>query len=253
MRYILPVMAWWRRKQDGGSESAGGAMPLIRLENVTKIFKGEEADEETRALDGVTVDIGRGEYVSVSGPSGCGKSTFLAILALLDSPTSGRYWLNGRATDRLSPAEKARARNIDIGLVFQSFNLIADMSVYENVEYPLTCRGASTEERRQRVDAALERVGMSARAKQRPGQLSGGHQQLVAIARAIAGRPPILLADEPTGNLDSKSGDDLMQMLGELHADGATICLATHNPQYVAQAQRHLYLFDGRLVDTPVA
>ena len=227
-------------------------MPLIRLEHVTKVFKGDEVDEETRALDDVTVDIGRGEYVSVSGPSGCGKSTFLAILALLDTPTKGRYWLNGTPTEQLSPAAKARARNVDIGLIFQSFNLIADMSVYENVEYPLTCRGASPAERRTRVEGALERVGMAARAKQRPGQLSGGHQQLVAIARAIAGRPPILLADEPTGNLDSASGESLMRMLAELHADGATVCLATHNPRYVAQAQRHLYLFDGRLVDAPV-
>jgi putative ABC transport system ATP-binding protein len=247
-------MSWWRPKPgQSETDASGGAMPLIRLQHVTRVFKGDEADEETRALDDVTVDIGSGEYVSVSGPSGCGKSTFLSILALLDSPTSGRYWLNGRATDRLSPAEKARARNVDIGLIFQSFNLIADMSVYENVEYPLTCRGASAVERRERVEAALERVGMASRAKHRPGQLSGGHQQLVAIARAIAGRPPILLADEPTGNLDSKSGESLMQMLGELHADGATVCLATHDPRYVAQAQRHLYLFDGRLVDTAIA
>ena len=174
-----------------------------------------------------------GEDVTVSGPSGCGKSTFLAVLALLESPSSGRYWPNGRATDQLAPSERARVRNIDVGLIFQSFNLIGDMTVYENVEYPLTVRGTSTTDRRQRVESALERVGMTARAKQRPGSLSGGHQQLVAIARAFAGRPPILLADEPTGNLDSKSGDAVMQMLDELHADGATVCLATHNPQDV--------------------
>ena len=178
----------------------------------------------------MTVDIGRGEYVTVSGPSGCGKSTFLAILALLDSPTSGRYWLNGRATGELSPSERARTRNVDVGLIFQSFNLIGDMSIYENVEYPLTVRGASASDRRQRVEAALERVGLTARAKQRPGALSGGHQQLVAIARAFAGRPPILLADEPTGNLDSKSGAAVMKMLDELHADGATVCLRRTTP-----------------------
>ena len=242
---------WWkRRSEERKTATQDPDLPLIRLQGVSKIFKGE-ADEETRALDNVTVDIGRGEYVAVAGPSGCGKSTFLAVLALLESPTTGRYWLNGRAVDQLSPGEKARARNLDIGLIFQSFNLIGDMSVYENVEYPLTLRGVSAADRQARVHAALERVGITARAKQRPGSLSGGHQQLVAIARAIAGRPPILLADEPTGNLDSKAGDALMQVLGELHADGATLCLATHNPEYRARAQRHIYLFDGRIVDRP--
>ena len=191
--------------------------------------------------------------MSVSGPSGCGKSTFLSVLALLDTPSTGRYWLNGRATDRLSPAEKARVRNLDVGLIFQSFNLLADMTVYENVEYPLTLRGVPAAERKARVDAALDRAGLAARAKQRPGSLSGGHQQLVAVARAITGRPAILLADEPTGNLDSKSGEALMQMFGELYAGGATVCLATHDPRWVTQAQRHLYLFDGRLVDHPVS
>jgi putative ABC transport system ATP-binding protein len=226
-------------------------MPLIRLEGITKIFKGD-ADEETRALADVTLDIGRGEYVAVAGPSGCGKSTFLAILGLLETPTSGRYWLNGRSVSTLSPAERARTRSVEVGLIFQSFNLIGDMTVYENVEYPLTLRTVSPAERRDRAMAALERVGLTARAKQRPGQLSGGHQQLVAIARAIAGRPPILLADEPTGNLDSKSGEALMQMLAELHADGATLCLATHNPDYIARAQRQIYLFDGRIANQPV-
>ncbi len=254
-------MAWWRRQKTEttvGDPSSGADLPdapgtpLIRLHGITKTFKGD-ADEETHALANVTIDIGRGEYVSVSGPSGCGKSTFLAILALLESPTAGRYWLNGRATDRLSPGERARLRNIDVGLIFQSFNLIGDMTVFENVEYPLTLRGASPAERRQRVDAALERVGLGPRTKQRPGSLSGGHQQLVAIARAFAGRPPILLADEPTGNLDSKSGDAVMKMLDELHADGATVCLATHNPQYIARAERHVYLYDGAIVDQPVA
>jgi putative ABC transport system ATP-binding protein len=243
-------MAWWRRAQEETHphEVPAAGLPLVRLEKVTKIFRSDDADEETRALSDVTVDINRGGYVSVSGPSGCGKSTLLSILALLDTPTAGRYWLNGRATDAFSAAERARARSLEIGLIFQSFNLIGDMSVYENVEYPLTLRGhLSAADREARVKAALERVGMMPRARQRPGQLSGGHQQLVAVARAIAGRPPILLADEPTGNLDSKSGDALMQMLRELHADGATVCLATHNPEYIARAERHIYLFDGRV------
>ena len=251
-------MAWWRRSKGAAADvdEAGdlpqtAETPLIRLQGITKTFPGD-ADEATVALANVTIDIGRGEYVSVSGPSGCGKSTFLAVLALLDAPSAGRYWLNGRATDRLTPAERARTRNVDVGLIFQSFNLIGDMTVYENVEYPLTVRGASAAERKQRVDAALDRVGMTARAKQRPGSLSGGHQQLVAIARAFAGRPPILLADEPTGNLDSKSGEAVMTMLDELHADGATVCLATHNPAYIARAERHIYLFDGRIVPEPM-
>src|SRR5213596_635457 len=244
-------MAWWKRSKPV-EDGLNPDMPLIRLEQVSKFFKGDAADEETRALSDVTVDIGRGEYVSVSGPSGCGKSTFLSILALLDAPTSGRYWFNGRRMDTLTPGEKARIRNVDVGLVFQSFNLIGDMTVYENVEYPLTLRGVDGAERRERVDAALDRAGLAARAKQRPGSLSGGHQQLVAVARAITGRPAILLADEPTGNLDSKSGEALMQMFGELYAGGATVCLATHDPRWVTQAQRHLYLFDGRLVDHPV-
>ena len=247
-------MAWWRRTRDEASSTGAvtPGMPLARLEGVTKVFKSDDADEETRALSDVTVDIDRGEYVSVSGPSGCGKSTFLSILALLETPTSGRYWLNGRPTDAMSPAERARARSLDVGLIFQSFNLIGDMSVYENVEYPLTLRGSvSAADREARVKSALDRVGMLPRARQRPGQLSGGHQQLVAVARAIAGRPPMLLADEPTGNLDSKSGEALMQILSELHADGATVCLATHNPAHIARAQRHIYLFDGRIEPAP--
>jgi putative ABC transport system ATP-binding protein len=223
---------------------------VIRLENVSKVFRGD-ADEEVRALDSISVSIARGEYVSVSGPSGCGKSTFLAVLALLDTPTSGRYWLKGRPTEKMSPGERARVRNLDVGLIFQSFNLIADMTVYENVEYPLSLRGVPADDRKARVEAALERVGLSGRAKQRPGSLSGGHQQLVAVARAITGRPAILLADEPTGNLDSRSGEALMQMFGELHAAGSTVCLATHDARWVTQAQRHIYLFDGRVVDEP--
>jgi len=248
-------MAWWRRKprnpaaESKLADTLGPDGPVIRLEHVSKIFEGDE--EDTVALDDVTVDIHRGEYVSVSGPSGCGKSTFLSLLALLDTATSGRYWLNGQATDRLKPGDRARVRNLDVGLIFQSFNLIGDMTVYENVEYPLTLRGVPAAERQARVDAALQRVGLSARAKQRPGSLSGGHQQLVAVARAITGRPAILLADEPTGNLDSKSGEALMEMFAELNRDGATVCLATHDPRWLAQARRQIHLFDGRMVDSP--
>ncbi len=247
-------MAWWRKREEqpgGDVATADPSLPVIRLEHVSKVFKSD--GDETRALDDVTLDIQRGEYVSVSGPSGCGKSTFLSVLALLDTPTSGRYWLNGRATDRLSPGEKARVRNLDVGLIFQSFNLIGDMTIYENVEYPLTLRGVAPADRKARVEAALERVGLAPRAKQRPGSLSGGQQQLVAVARAITGRPAILLADEPTGNLDSKSGEALMQMFGELHAGGATICLVTHDPRWLTQVQRHVYLFDGRMVDRATA
>jgi len=245
-------MAWWRRKPIAAAEEPGGEaqMPLVRLEGITRIFK-TDANEETWALNDLSLDIERGEYVSVSGPSGCGKSTFLSILALLDTPTRGRYWLNGQLTERMTPAQRTRARSLDIGLVFQSFNLIGDMTVFENVEYPLTLRGVAAADRRARVEAALERVGLTARAKSRPGSLSGGHQQLVAVARAITGRPAILLADEPTGNLDSKSGEALMELFGELHAGGATVCIATHDPRWLARAQRHVYLFDGRLADAP--
>ena len=246
-------MAWWRRSKADTSRTEldheRGDAPIIQLRNISRVFKGD-ADEETWALRDVSLDIHRGEYVCVSGPSGCGKSTFLSLLALLDTPTTGSYWLNGKAVDRMTASERARARSLDIGLIFQSFNLIGDMTVYENVEYPLTLRGVSASERQATVQAALKRVGMTARAKQRPGSLSGGHQQLVAVARAIAGRPPILLADEPTGNLDSTAGEALMQMLRELHADGATVCIATHDPRWIAQSPRHVYLFDGRVVDS---
>jgi len=249
-------VSWWNRNKP--REDAAGpvdaTMPLIRLEGITKVFAGDAdgAEGETRALDEVTLDIDRGEYISLSGPSGCGKSTLLSILALLDAPTTGRYWFAGRRVDQLPPGEKARMRNVDVGLIFQSFNLIGDMTVYENVEYPLTLRGVAAADRKARVDTALERVGLAPRAKQRPGSLSGGHQQLVAIARAIAGRPPLVLADEPTGNLDSKSGEAVMQMLEELHAGGSTICLATHDPRHIARTKRRIYLFDGRVVAEPV-
>ncbi len=243
-------MPWWRKHkaEPATDTTADPNMPVIRLEHVSRLFKGD-ADEDTRALDDVTVDIARGEYVAVSGPSGCGKSTFLSIIGLLDTPTTGRYWLNGRATDQLSPGERARVRNLDVGLVFQSFNLIGDMTVYENVEYPLVVRGVSSAEREERVRAALDRVGLTARAKHHPGNLSGGQQQLVAVARAITGRPAILLADEPTGNLDSKIGEALMHMFNELHAGGSTVCVVTHDPRWESQVKRHIHLFDGRVVD----
>jgi putative ABC transport system ATP-binding protein len=244
-------MAWWKRSPSPAADSSVAAdMPLIRLEGISKFFEGD-SDEPAVALRDITVDIGRGEYVSVSGPSGCGKSTFLSILALLDTPSAGRYLLAGRDVSKLPPGERARTRNVDIGLVFQSFNLIGDLTVYENVEYPLTLRGIPERERRERTMNALDRVGVAKRAQQRPTSLSGGHQQLVAIARAVAGQPPIVLADEPTGNLDSASGDTVMQMLSELHAAGSTVCLATHNPRYIELATRHIYLFDGRLADQP--
>jgi putative ABC transport system ATP-binding protein len=242
-------MAWWKRSVQPATDGTG-ALPLIRLQGISRIFDGD-AEEPAVALRDVTVDIDRSEYVSVSGPSGCGKSTFLSILALLDTPTAGKYWLNGRPVDRLTPSERARTRNVDIGLIFQSFNLIGDLTVFENVEYPLTLRGVGAEDRRNRVMAALGRVGLTGRANQRPTHLSGGHQQLAAVARAIAGQPPIVLADEPTGNLDSVAGESVMEMLRELHASGSTVCIATHDPRYIAMAHRHIYLFDGRVVEKP--
>jgi putative ABC transport system ATP-binding protein len=244
-------MRWWpRRRPDPPPHSSDPTLPLIRLERVSRVFNAN-TDEETRALDDVSVDIHAGEYVAVSGPSGCGKSTFLSVLGLLDTPTSGRYWLNGRAADHLTPGERARMRNLDVGLIFQTFNLLGELTVFENVEYPLALRGIPAPERKARVEAALDRVGLAARARQRPGVLSGGHQQLVAVARAITGRPAILLADEPTGNLDSKAGEALMRLFGELHADGATVCVVTHDARWLAEAKRHLHLFDGRLVERP--
>jgi putative ABC transport system ATP-binding protein len=224
--------------------------PLIKLTGVSKVFLTDEV--ETHALAEINMAIARGEYVSIAGPSGCGKSTLLSILGLLDTPSKGEYTLNGRAVADLAPSERARVRNREIGFIFQSFNLIGDLSVFENVELPLTYRGMGSAERRQRVTAALERVGMAHRAKHLPSQLSGGQQQRVAVARAVAGEPLILLADEPTGNLDSKSGEAVMDLLNELHQTGATICIVTHDPRYARHAERHIHLFDGRVVPEPV-
>jgi putative ABC transport system ATP-binding protein len=221
--------------------------PLIRLEGVKKVFLTDEI--ETHALAGIHLEIMPGEFVSIEGPSGCGKSTLLSILGLLDTPSEGRYTLNGRAVADLSLAERARVRNREIGFIFQSFNLIGDLTVFENVELPLTYRGMRAADRKARVNEALERVGMAHRARHLPSQLSGGQQQRVAVARAIAGNPSILLADEPTGNLDSKNGEAVMELLRDLHQSGATICMVTHDPRYARQADRSVHLFDGRVVE----
>ena len=226
-----------------------GPPPVVRLQNLTKVFVTDEV--ETHALSEINFEIARGEYVSISGPSGCGKSTLLSIIGLLDSPTRGSYALNGRPVEELGSEERAKIRNREIGFIFQSFNLIGDLSVFENVELPLTYRGMSTRERRERVASALERVGMAHRAKHLPSQLSGGQQQRVAVARAVAGEPVILLADEPTGNLDSKSGEQVMDLLKEVHDNGATICIVTHDPRYARHAERSINLFDGKIVDSP--
>ncbi len=223
---------------------------LIHLDGVTKVFVTDEV--ETHALAGIHIDIQKGEYVSISGPSGCGKSTLLAILGLLDSPTDGTYILNGKPVQNLKLSERARIRNREIGFIFQAFNLIGDLTVYENVELPLTYRGMAGAERKKRVQEALERVGMSHRVKHYPSQLSGGQQQRVAVARALAGDPSILLADEPTGNLDSTNGEQVMDLLRELHRAGATICMVTHDPRYAKYADRGIHLFDGRIVEENV-
>ena len=223
------------------------AQPLIRLDKVTKIFFTDEV--ETHALSEINLDIYPGEYIAISGPSGCGKSTLLSILGLLDSPSDGRYQLNGRSVASLKMSGRARTRNREIGFIFQSFNLIGDLTVYENVELPLTYRGMRPAARRQRVDEALDKVEMAHRARHLPSQLSGGQQQRVAVARAVAGQPSILLADEPTGNLDSKNGEAVMQLLAGLHAEGSTICMVTHDPRYAQHAGREVHLFDGRVVD----
>ncbi len=224
---------------------------MINLDGVTKIFYTDEV--ETHALAGSHLESHRGEYISIAGPSGCGKSTLLSILGLLDTPTEGSYVLNGRSVADLPLSERARVRNREIGFIFQSFNLIGDLTVYENVELPLTYRGMKSAERKERVMAALEKVGMSHRAKHLPSQLSGGQQQRVAVARAVCGSPSILLADEPTGNLDSKNGEAVMELMRELHKEGATICMVTHDPRYAKHAERSIHLFDGRVVEEDAA
>ena len=220
--------------------------PLIRLEGVSKVFLTEEV--ETHALNNVHLEVRAGEYLAIAGPSGGGKTTLLSILGLLDSPSGGTYLLDGKPVSGLSAADRARIRNREIGFIFQAFNLIGDLTVYENVELPLTYRGMPAAERKQRVQEALERVGMGHRVNHYPSQLSGGQQQRVAVARAIAGKPLILLADEPTGNLDSTNGEQVMELLRELHRDGATICMVTHDPRYANHAERSVHLFDGQIV-----
>ncbi len=220
---------------------------LIRMEGIKKIFYTDEV--ETHALADIHLQINPGEYIAINGPSGCGKTTLLSILGLLDTPTDGSYVLSGESVSNLSAADRARIRNRQIGFIFQAFNLIGDLTVYENVELPLTYRGMAGAERKKRVQEALERVGMSHRMKHYPSQLSGGQQQRVAVARAVAGDPAILLADEPTGNLDSTNGEAVMELLRELHRGGATICMVTHDPRYARHADRSIHLFDGRVVD----
>ena len=220
---------------------------LIEIEQLTKVFYTDEI--ETHALSGVHMQIERGEYVAMSGPSGCGKSTLLSIIGLLDTPTGGRYRLNGKEVANLDFADRSRIRNQEIGFIFQSFNLIGDLTVAENVELPLTYRtGMPAAERKKRVQESLERVNMAHRMRHYPAQLSGGQQQRVAVARALAGSPSILLADEPTGNLDSKNGEAVMKLLKELHDEGATICMVTHDPRFAAHAERQIHLFDGKVV-----
>jgi putative ABC transport system ATP-binding protein len=220
---------------------------LIHLDGVTKVFLTDEV--ETHALSGIHLEIKNGEYVSIAGPSGCGKTTLLSILGLLDTPSDGKYVLNNKEVSDLSFSERARIRNQEIGFIFQAFNLIGDLTVYENVELPLTYRGMASKERKERVQEALERVGMSHRMKHYPSQLSGGQQQRVAVARAVVGKPSILLADEPTGNLDSRNSESVMELLEELHKDGATICMVTHDPRFARYAGRSIHLFDGRVVE----
>lgn len=220
---------------------------LIKMEGVSKVFYTDEL--ETRALSAIDLEIKKGEYLAIAGPSGCGKSTLLAILGLLDSPTEGNYSLNGQPVSSLKLSDRSRIRNREIGFIFQAFNLIGDLTVYENVELPLTYRGMAAAERKEKVQRALERVEMAHRSKHYPAQLSGGQQQRVAVARALVGDPMILLADEPTGNLDSKNGDSVMDLLRDIHCSGATICMVTHDPRYAGHAERTLHLFDGRIAE----
>ena len=224
-----------------------GKQPLIQIEEMTKIFYTDEI--ETHALSGVHLTINKGEYVAMSGPSGCGKSTLLSIIGLLDTPTNGKYHLNGKSVENLDFGDRSRIRNQEIGFIFQSFNLIGDLTVYENVELPLTYRQKMPSvERKKRVMESLERVGMAHRVRHYPSQLSGGQQQRVAVARALGGKPSILLADEPTGNLDSRNGEAVMELLQNLHREGATICMVTHDPRFAKHAEREIHLFDGKVV-----
>ena len=220
---------------------------LIKMEGVKKVFLTDEV--ETHALEEIHLQIRKGEYISIAGPSGCGKSTLLSILGLLDSPSDGNYLLNGQPVAKLTISERTRIRNREIGFIFQAFNLIGDLTVYENVELPLTYRGTSAAERKQKVQQSLERVGMAHRLRHYPSQLSGGQQQRVAVARALVGDPLILMADEPTGNLDSKNGEAVMELLRDLHRNGATICMVTHDQRYANFADRTIHLFDGRIVE----
>ena len=243
--------------QSATSTSSLGSMPgasgeaLIKMEGIKKIFYTDEV--ETHALSDIHLEVRPGEYIAISGPSGCGKTTLLSILGLLDTPSDGSYILSGEPVAKLSAADRARIRNRQIGFIFQAFNLIGDLTVYENVELPLTYRtgdaALSASERRRRVTEALERVGMAHRQKHYPAQLSGGQQQRVAVARAVVGDPAILLADEPTGNLDSANGESVMELLHELHRGGATVCMVTLDPRYAQHAERSIHLFDGRVVE----
>jgi putative ABC transport system ATP-binding protein len=220
---------------------------FIKMEGVSKVFYTDEL--ESHALSAIDLEIKKGEYLAIAGPSGCGKSTLLAILGLLDSPTEGNYSLNGQPVSSLKLSDRSRIRNREIGFIFQAFNLIGDLTVYENVELPLTYRGMAAAERKEKVQRALERVEMAHRTKHYPAQLSGGQQQRVAVARALVGDPMILLADEPTGNLDSKNGDSVMDLLRDIHRSGATICMVTHDSRYAGHAERTLHLFDGRIAE----
>ncbi len=224
----------------------GTSETLIKLEGLTKIFYTDEV--ETHALNGVDLEIKCGEFVSIAGPSGCGKSTLLSILGLLDSPTNGNYWIHAEPVETLSLGARIHMRNREIGFIFQAFNLVGDLTVFENVELPLTYRNMMPSERKKRVQDVLDRVGMAERSNHYPAQLSGGQQQRVAVARALGGQPSILLADEPTGNLDSKNSEAVIELLRQLHMEGATICMVTHDPRYAGIADRTIHLFDGRIV-----
>src|SRR2546430_4098748 len=236
--------------QPAQTSARNGPTPLIRMTDVRKIFVTDEV--ETHAVSGVHLDVRDGEYVCIAGPSGCGKTTLLSILGLLDTPSAGSYVLKGNEVTNLSFAERARIRNREIGFIFQSFNLIGDLTVYENVELPLTYRGMSASDRKSLVTEALDHVGMAHRAKHLPSQLSGGQQQRVAVARALAGKPAILLADEPTGNLDSRNGEGVMDLLKELHSKGATICMVTHDERFAQHADRAVHLLDGRIIEEEI-